>query len=81
MLKENIEGYRMLLTNKCELEKWEIIIESEIDRKLYELLFGEPIKQKKQKKKMSMESLVYIVFGRNAINQLLNEGFKSYNQK
>lgn len=79
MYKENIPGYRKLLLGKCDVEKWEIIIESETDKKLYDMLFDEPIKQTKQRKKMSMESLVFIVFGRNAVDQLLSKGFDTYN--
>ena len=76
MYYEYKTAYRNLLVNKAEIEHWQIIVESERDKKLYDMFFDEPIKMPAQKKKMSMESMVFILFGNDVVNSLLNDGFK-----
>lgn len=77
MILENKAFYKQLLIHKIESEHIEIIIESDTDQKLLNLIL-EDYKTKKQKKKLKMETLMYIVFGQQQINELLEKGFKSY---
>lgn len=76
MIEYNKDSYAKLLLSKSNMEHWEIIVETNNDKKLYEMFFGEFKKQKKLPKKMNMESLVYIVFGRRALEELLSKGFQ-----
>lgn len=77
MVESYKDIYKALLLDKAEKENWQITVESDSDAKLYEMLIGQPMKSKKQKKKMSMENVVFIVFGKPAVDELLNKGFKS----
>lgn len=76
MYKELRESYKKLLLNKAECEKWEITVTTENDKKISELLFQSPIQQKKQRKKISLESLTFIVFGRTSLDKLIENGLE-----
>ena len=79
MNQNNKEKYADILRGKAELEKWGITTESDSDKKLYELFFGDiPKKTKKMTKNVSMTNLVFIVFGRNNTDLLLKEGLKKF---
>lgn len=76
MIEELQKSYRKLLINKAEIENWEIIIDTDIDKKLYDLLIQTPINQKKQHKKINIEKLFFIVFGKNTLNNFIQNGWE-----
>lgn len=78
MLKNLFEGYRTLLISKAEGENWKITIDSDTDKKLFEIFIQDEKLLPKGRKKISMESLVFIVFGRTNMEQVLVNGLEEY---
>lgn len=79
MILENKDAYRRIILSKAEMEHWEIIVESDTDKRLLDTLFdGKPIEQHKQGKKIGLEFIFIIVYGSNNLYDLLQNGFRTY---
>lgn len=78
MLKKLFEGYRTLLISKAEGENWKIVVETDTDKKLFDTFIQDEKLLPKGRKKISMESLVFIVFGKTNLEQVLKNGLEEY---
>lgn len=79
MIIENKDAYKNLILSKSEMEHWGILVESDSDKKLLSLLFDDkPITQHKQKTKIRLETICFIVFGKPNIEEFIQNGFKTY---
>jgi len=75
MKKYNLTGYQNIFKNTCEINSWKPTVESDDDKKLVEALFnGQSPNIPSARKMMPMTSLVYIMFGKASLDQLLTTG-------